>query len=137
LRVAKTETLLEYARIGEFIHEIGIGLLVTHCPGGRLAAWPLFSVAGRGVWLDGTRLPINVTFSMHPEPDRIRQVAECPRVSATFQDGRRYCFLSGLARNARDPASSLVEMQVLTAEYREIVGAEELWGRSLDAGRRA
>jgi hypothetical protein len=135
--MSKTESVLEFARIGEFIHEIQIGLLVTHCPGGKLAAWPLFAVAGRGVWREGTKLPITVTFSAYPEPDRIRQITECPRVSATFQDGRRYCFLSGLARNVRDPASSLIEIQVQTAEYREIVGAEELCGWSLDATRRA
>jgi hypothetical protein len=134
--------------IGEFIHDVGIGVLITHCPGGKLAAWPLRVVAeGREVWRntgsnDGKSLPLNVRFIVQPEPDVIRQVTHCPRVSATFQDGHRYCFLSGLGRIAQAPATvSLetvsLEMEVLVAEYRESAGAGDLWGRSLDATRRA
>jgi hypothetical protein len=67
----------------------------------------------------------------------IRQVTDCPRVGATFQDGHRYCFLSGLARIAQDSAAALLEMEVLAAEYRELPEAEDLWGRSLDVTRRA
>jgi hypothetical protein len=129
--------------IGEFIHDIGIGVLITHCPGGKLAAWPLRVVAeGREAWRDpagkdGKSLPLNVRFTLKPEPDAIRQVTHCPRVSAIFQDGHRYCFLSGLGRIAHTPASVSLEMEVQVAQYRQLTGADDLWGRSLDATRRA
>jgi hypothetical protein len=128
---------------GDFIHEIGIGLLITHRPGGKLAAWPLRVVPdGRAAWREGARkegegLPLKARFIVRLEAALIRQVTDCPRASATFQDGHRYCFLSGLARIARDSATVLLELEVLAAEYRELPGAEELWGRSLDVTQRA
>jgi hypothetical protein len=129
--------------IGDFIHEIGIGMLITHRPGGKLAAWPLRVVPeGRAVWREGARkegegLPLKARFIVRLEAALIRQVTDCPRVGATFQDGHRYCFLSGLARIAQDSAAPLLEMEVLAAEYRELPEAEDLWGRSLDVTRRA
>jgi hypothetical protein len=111
--------------IGDFIHDTGIGVLITHCPGGRLSAWPLRVVAeDRAAWWegaskDGAKLPLDSRFTVDPEPALVRQVKDCPRVSVIFQDGQRYCFLSGLARMANDQAPML-QMEILTAEFREL-----------------
>ena len=111
--------------IGDFIHEMGVGLLITHCPGGRLCAWPLRVVAeDKAAWWegaskDGAKLPLDSRFTVDPEPALVRQVKDCPRVSVIFQDDQRYCFLSGLARVAADQAQVL-QMEILTAEFREL-----------------
>lgn len=121
--------------IGDFIHHIGVGLLITHCPGGRLSAWPLRVVAeDKAAWWvgaskDAAKLPLDSRFTVVPEPTLVRQVKDCPRVSVTFQDGQRYCFLSGLARMKADQGPVL-QMEILTAEFREmaveLAGAEDV-----------
>ena len=111
--------------IGDFIHEVGVGLLITHCPGGRLSAWRLRVVAeDKAAWWesasrDGAKLPLDSRFTVDPEPALVRQVKDCPRVSVIFQDRQRYCFLSGLARMAADQAQAL-QMEILTAEFGDL-----------------
>jgi hypothetical protein len=131
--------ILEFApgharHVGRSIHQNRTGLLITHRPGGKLAAWPLRALADTAPWEDATQLPLNARFSVIPEADLMRQVAECPRVGAIFQDGRRYTFLSGLARVACDVATSL-DVQIVAVETRELAGAEDLWQGSLDAAQ--
>jgi hypothetical protein len=121
--------------IGDFIHDVSVGLLITHCPGGRLSGWPLRVVAeDKAAWWegaskDGAKLPLDSRFTVDPDPVLVRQVKDCPRVSVIFQDGRRFCFLSGLACMAADQAQVL-QMEILTAEFRdlavELAGAEDV-----------
>jgi len=78
----------------------------------------------------GAELPLDSRFTVDPEPALVRQVKDCPRVSVIFQDRQRYCFLSGLARMAADPASPVLQMEILTADFRELAvelaGAEDV-----------
>jgi hypothetical protein len=128
--------------IGDFIQGIRIGLLITHRQGGRLDAWtvrvmPERRAAWREGWSrGGESLPPNTRFQVDREPSLVRQVTDCPRVSVVFQDRHRYCFLSGLARMAGDPAGTVLQMEILTADLRELAAAE-LWELSLDVSQRA
>ena len=126
----------EYARhVGRFIHEIGSGLLITHCPDGRLAVWPLVVAEADAPWKQGAQFPQRARFRARLEPDLVRQVTDCPRVGMTFQDEQRCCFLSGLAWITSHPAFALLEMEVLAAQFRALAGTEDLCLRSLDSAR--
>jgi hypothetical protein len=131
--VGETETARQHVPVAELIHEVGVGLLITHRPGGRLAAWPLrIAPDGGAAWTDG-KLPVRARFLVEPVADLIRQVTDCPRVSSIFQNGHRYCFLCGLARISLSPPTVVLEMEVLAAECDVLAGAGDLWERSLDA----
>jgi hypothetical protein len=137
--VGPIESMRDHARrVGAFMQDVGFGLLITHSPGGKLAAWPLRAATHGGtIWSDAQAFPLRVVFDIPAEPDLIRQVAECPRVIATFQHGHRYCYLAGLAQVARKAAYHVLEMDVQTAHYRELVEVADPGVGSLDASRRA